>query len=66
MSIKGLVGRDAEKKARMISLELLLVFALATIGLLGVAFIGVQMIDEQDEEAKSFERQLGTLAGPDD
>ena len=60
----GLVGRDTEKKARMVSLEILLVFALAVCGLLGVAYIGFQMAGERGNDSQLFEQQLDTLSGP--
>ena len=60
----GLVGRDTEKKARFISLEVLLVFALAVCGLVGVGFIGWHLTDEREEATQTLEQQLDTLAGP--
>ena len=58
----GLIERDTEKKARVISLEVLLVFALAVVGFVGIAFLGMNLTEDVGEEAHSLEQQLDKFA----
>lgn len=57
----SLTSRDAEKKKSMVSLELVLLFALATLGGAALWAGGAGVMERTDQGASGYEQSLDSL-----